>query len=484
MSRALVEQPAARRRLGTTQPPAGTAPRGRVLQLARSPATEEPIDKIVNDFQSDTAEIIGGPDPILARGTLFALIFMFIAAVTWSALSSIDRIVSARGKLITNEPSILVQPFDTAVIRSLNVKEGDVVKQGTVLVTLDPTFSASDVAQLQSKLESLDAQVARLDAERANQPMQIDTATATEAARLQYALWRQRQLEYSSRLAAYDENIARTRVQRQSKEREIAQLKGQQGIVREIEAMRRQLAAAETGSRLNLLLAQVESSNIARSISMAEGEVDQAGHQLQSLTAERDVYVKQWSSQIANDLVRLRDEQTSVAEQLNKARKRLSFVDLQTPVDAIVLEIAKRSVGSVVTSAEPLMRLVPLNAPLQVEAFIPAKDIGHVKITDDISIKLDAYPFTEHGLLKGRFASISEDTVPDASGSSVSQVAPQPAYKARIDIEDATLRNVPSNFRLIPGMPLVAEIKVGDRSVLNYFLRPIFRGLDEGMREP
>lgn len=463
------------------QPSAGTA--GRQLRLAHPAptpsASDIQADRIINDFQSDTSEIVGSPDPWVARSTLFVITGLLVTAIVWSALAQIDRIISARGTLVSVEPGILVQPFDTSIIRAISVREGDIVRAGQVLATLDPTFSASDVAQLASRMESLDAQIARLEAEREGQDYVIPTVKPSEVQILQYGLWQQRQHERDARLKGYAESLARLQVQRDGKAREIEQLKAQEALVREIESMRRELTAQQLSSKLNLLAAQRESINLARSITQARSELEQASHQIESVQSERDVYRKQLTNQIAADLARLSDERTNVAEQLTKARRRLSLVQLTTPVDAVVLQVAQRSIGSVVTAAEPLIRLVPLNAALEVESYIAAKDIGFVRVGDPVSIKLDAYSFTEYGTLEGEVSTISEDAFSTQSGQGTAA-----AYKTRIRLTRTALRRTPENFRLIPGLPLTGEIKIGTRSVLGYFLTPLTRGLEEGLREP
>lgn len=446
------------------------------LKLVKGRADQDAA--IIKDFQSDTAEIVNGPDPLPARLTLFFLLAGLIIGLIWASVAYIDRVVSARGAIVATQPAILIQPFDTAIVRSIAVREGDVVKAGAVLATLDPTFSAADVAQLELRLASVDANIERLRAEVERKPYMLP-AQANDAQLLQYDLWRQRQQEFLARQRYYDEVSARLKEARAAKQRDIGHLREQQALVDEIEEMRRKLAQAELGSRLNLLMAQRESNNLTRSLASISSELEQIGHQLEASEAERDIYLKQWNNQIAADMVRLSDERNGLMEQLNKARRRLALVDMKTPEDAVVLEVASRSVGSIVQSGAVLIRLVPLNSPLEVEAFIAAKDIGNVQVGDKVNLKLDAYPFIEHGMIEGEVAVISEDAFSDPRALSAGAT-----YKTRIKLGKRNLRGLPEYFRLIPGTPLTADIKVGTRSVLAYFLRPITRGLEEGLREP
>jgi hemolysin D len=153
-------------------------------------------------------------------------------------------------------------------------------------------------------------------------------------------------------------------------------------------------------------------------------------------------------------------------------------VALTAPADAVVLEVAKRSIGSIVREAEPVFTLVPLDVPLEAEVLVEARDIGHVGPEQEVRVKLDAFPFQKHGTASGVVRTISEDAFTDEGKGERS------FYRARVVLTDSRLERIPETFRLIPGMTVVAEIKVGRRSVLSYFLYPLLRGLDESIREP
>jgi HlyD family secretion protein len=131
----------------------------------------------------------------------------------------------------------------------------------------------------------------------------------------------------------------------------------------------------------------------------------------------------------------------------------------------------------VVREAEPLLTLVPLDVPLEAEVAIETRDIGFVAQNQQARIKIEAFPFQKHGTVTGLIRTISEDAFAD-------QVTERPFYRARVRLVDTQLRDVPETYRLLPGMTVAAEIDVGDRTVLSYFLYPLLRGLDESVREP
>src|SRR5262249_39050731 len=158
----------------------------------------------------------------------------------------------------------------------------------------------------------------------------------------------------------------------------------------------------------------------------------------------------------AEELVQARRDHDAAVKQLDKAARRNAVTVLTAPADAIVLEVAQRSVGSVMKEAEPLYTLVPLDSPLEAEVSIEGLDVGHVETGAEARMKLEPWPFQKHGTLSGRVRTISDDTfTPDPK----KEGQQRPYYKARVEVTAIEMRNVPASFRLIPGMAVTAEIK-------------------------
>ena len=173
-------------------------------------------------------------------------------------------------------------------------------------------------------------------------------------------------------------------------------------------------------------------------------------------------------------------ERDSLLQQLQKADKRRNLVTLYAPQDAVVLEIAKLSPGSVVQGAETFFTLVPLNSRLEAEVQINSIDVGYIKVGDDVQIKLDAYPFQKHGTIEAKIRTISEDAFRRDPNKSVGDAY----YLSRINLEGIQLKNMKESSRLMPGMTLSAEIVVGKKTIMSYMMWPITKGLNEAIREP
>lgn len=443
------------------------------------PADLKQAQLVINEFQSDTTEIDTAPEPMAARATLWVLAVAVVTAITWASFAHIDRIVTAQGRLVAMAPNILVQTFDAAIIRSIHVRAGDVVKAGQVLATLDPTFAQADLEQTKAKVAALDAVVARLEAEQHGRAFVPASDDRYGYQQLQYAIWSERRTQFQAQMRLFEERLAGAAAGRLAREQELAFLKSRLSILREVEGMRNELEQAKTGSRLNSLLARDTRIEVERSLTRTETGIIETQHQIDGIEAERDVFRRQWESRLVEELVTKRGERDGYLEVLVKAVKRQEMVNLETPVDAVVLEVGQRSVGSIIQAAEGLFKLVPLDSPLEIEARVEAREIARIAVGDEVQVKFDAFSYQEHGMGRGVVKVVSSDAFNDGKDNQGAAY-----YKVRIELTDVNLRNVPEEFRLKPGFPVTAEIKIGKRTVMGYFLRPILRGMNESMREP
>ncbi len=449
------------------------------LLLRRPQTPDSAAEQAINDFQGETDEITGQPEPVAARAVVWALAGMVVLFIVLASVLKLDRVVSAQGRVVSQSPTIVVQPLEISIIRSLNARAGQTVRRGQVLATLDPTFSAADVAQLERQSSKLMAEIARMNAEAKSQPFMA--AGDDPDMQLEESIWRYRQAEYTAKLANFDQRMATLQATIKRNQADAEHYRSRLKIVGEIETMRRTLERNQTGSRLNSLIASDTRVETERNLSLSENTIRTSSHDLEALRAEREVYIQQWRSTLLTDLSSRQVDLERVREELAKAQKRRDLVELRAIEDAVVLEVGKYSVGSVVEQAQPIYTLMPLNAPLEVEAEIAGMDQGFVKVGDEVQVKLEAYRYVEHGMAKGIVKSISEDSFTRREDQSQVQ---RPFFRTRIELTEINLRDVPEDFRLVPGMPLVADIIVGKRTIMAYLVEGALKNGSEGMREP
>lgn len=450
---------------------------GRINLLAKE-RSQRAIQETIIAFQSDAVEIEQGPPPRLTRSTLYILLLLFAVAITWASLAHVDKIITAQGKLITTSPLIVVQPLETAVIKEITVRPGDVVKQGQVLAVLDSTFSGADLNQLESQRNSYRAQIERMNAQYDGKPY-VPENPADPHAMLQTAIYKERQASYEARLADLDEQVAQATATLATLQDNARTLSNRLHVAQQIEDMRLELQKRDVGSKLQSLAAHDQRLQISGELEAARNRRTEVQHQLRSLQSQRVAFEASAQQDIAKEIIDVTRQYDSVVDALRKARRREELSALKAPQDAVVLTVAQRTVGSVLQAAEPVVTLVPLDSPLEAEVRIAPEDVGQLSLAMPTKIKLDAFPFQKHGALEGELSLISENTFtmdnrPDG----------QPYYRGTVKLTKTDLNNIPDGGKLLPGMTLSAEIKKGDHSVMGYLLSPLMKTFDESLREP
>jgi hemolysin D len=444
----------------------------------------EVIPAPVRQFQSEIDAIRHAEEPLSVRVTVLVFGMACLALAVILTIARVDRVISSTaGKIVSVDAPLVLQALDPSIVKSVDVREGEVVEKDRLLATLDPTFAVADVRQLQEQIDSLNAQITREEAELAHNAPDFPPTSDPSRQRyeaLQQALFDQRAAQYSAQLESFDQKIALTQATIDKYQNDESRYRERLGVAREVEGMRNTLAQHGNESRLNLLGSTDARLEALRTMEFDHNSLQEAQHQLDGAKADRAAFIQEWFSQISQDLILARNNRDTAVSQLEKAVRHQDLVRLMAPERAMVLEVPKLSVGSVLKEGDTLMTLVPMNAPAEAEIEVASRDVGFVRPGDPVTMKIDAFNFAEHGTVEGVVKWISEDAfTTDDNG------VPTPAYyRVRVEITAIKLIDVPSTFRLIPGMTLIGDVKVGTRALGAYLIGGLVHGVGEAMREP
>lgn len=456
--------------------------------MAQSPSLRRPpqsdvIAAPISAFESETQAVILRTSPYSEHGVLHVIALMVALALILMAVVKLDRVVQGDGRILPSAGPLFVRPLDKAIVTSISVRTGDVVRKGQVLATLDPTFAAADLKDIQQKRLSAQALVDRLRAEMAGKPYVADPSSPDSV--LQASIYAQRQAEYRQSINDFDSRIgSQSAIVRKGLEdaRAYAQ---RRSLAAELETQQLTLQQKGFGSRARVVAATDARVEADRMALESQNEAAQARHDLSSVAAQRAVYISKWRDDLSTQLVQAQNELTEAIQNADKASRTNDLTRLVAPADAVVLKIGKASIGSVIDTSstgdsEPLFTLTPLGGDLEAEVDVDAKDVGFIRPGDTVRVKLDAYKFTSHGTARGRIKTVSEGAfTQDENGQPKA-----PYYKVRVVLTEVKLRNVPRNFRLIPGMTLQGDVVIGKRTILSYLLEGALRTGSEAMREP
>jgi HlyD family secretion protein len=440
----------------------------------------------ISAFEPDFVQIEQETVPAGIRFSGYAIASFLLLALAWTGFAFTDTTVTGAGKVITTLPNITVAPFDSGIVRQVNVKQGDQVKRGQVLATLDSTVSDADLHSSRSQLTSTEAQMRRLETELGRRPAGgVFSADRFEDA-LQKQLYGARTQQLQATIAQHAEDIRNFESQIAGKREEAKDLEGQLTVLRELTRVREDFFRKERDAyqregqyKIQYLEAQRAQAQVERDLNTARNSAASLEAQIRSKRAVRDAFVADWQAKANQELVSVMRDHSKMAEQFKKFDRAASVVEITSPSDAIVLNVKTRTPGTVLRAADVFFELVPADVPMEFEVDIMPRDVAQLQLGDKVSVKLDSLPFMKHGVIEGRLRLVSEDSYDKTLTGQQG-----PVFRARVGFEKLGLTSTPPNFRLVPGMTVTADIKVGTRSLISYFTYPLIRSGQTSFREP
>ncbi|MBR1270092.1 HlyD family type I secretion periplasmic adaptor subunit [Bradyrhizobium sp. AUGA SZCCT0222] len=449
-----------------------------------------------HEFLPAALEIMEKPASPGLRMLLLMTCAFFTAGLVWSIIGTVDVVAVASGKIIPSSKVKTIQPMEIGQVRAIHVTNGQHVEEGQPLVELDPTLATADESQARQNLLASRlvharnaALLAYLDGHPTSFAAPEDAPPATVAVEEQFV--RTSIAEYEAQIASLRQQIAQRAAELASTEVEIHKLRLTLPLVDQSLEARRKLTDQGNYARLKLLEYEQQRIEHIQNIDVQLANTVKARAAMSSLEAEIRKLRETFGKTAVSELVQARDKAQLAAEELRKTTRRREFLQLRAPVTGTVQQLAVTTIGGVVQPAQALMIIVPDGAEIEVEAHVLNKDIGFIREGQPVRVKLEAFPFTDHGLVPGIVEGISRDAI-DLSQSQSNgpqrdeknrPIQPGLVYAARIRLLETSIRVRDRKQALGPGLSVQAEIKTGQRRVIQYLLSPIMQALDEAGRE-
>ncbi len=436
------------------------------------------------DFLPAALEVQERPPHPAARATAGALVLFFTAAVAWASIGKVDIVAVARGQIVPSGRVKLVQPLEIGIVRRIHVEEGQAVRAGEVLIELDPTDARADMTRLSAELTAARLELARtralVAATAADPPadtVELDLPPSTSAPQqaAQYGLYRQQLGEFRARLAVMDNQIRRRRAELAETREQIAKLAQTLPIVAKRAQALKTLTLRKMAAESAYL--ELEQDRIERTHELAaqQHRRDELKASLEETRAQRRATRGEFRKATMSTMLAAQKQVRSLQQELVKAQQRNAHQRLLAPVDGVVQQLAVHTVGGVVTPAQELMRIVPLESRIEVQAWLENKDVGFVREGQSATVKVDTFPFTKYGALDADVLDISNDAVLDDKQGL--------AYAMRLGLQRPALRVGNRTVNLTPGMAVTVEVKTGQRRLIEFFLDPLLKYRDESLRE-
>ncbi|KWV59694.1 hemolysin secretion protein D [Bradyrhizobium macuxiense] len=452
-------------------------------------------------FLPAALEIVETPPSPIGRAIGATVISVFCVALIWASVGTVDIVATAPGKIVPSGRTKVIQPFETGVVRAIHVRDGQKVRAGEVLIELDPTMTDAERDHLKSDLLSSQMEVARLRAAVSGESDPAEAFVPPESAspsmiEMNRQLLISQVAEHQGKLAALDRQIKQKEAERESTKAAIAKLEATIPILSQKVEIRKYLYDKNLGSKIVWLTDYQELTGLQQEVLVQKSHLQEAEAAMAALVETRAQTAAEYRRARFEELAKAQEKAAGQAQDVIKAEKRAKLQVLQAPVDGVVQQLSVHTIGGVVTPAEPLLVVVPLDSRLEIEAMVSNRDIGFVHEGQSAEIKVDTFNFTRYGLLHGEVINVSQDAITrDKSqeksgdkvrGAEVSSSEPKGQelnYAARVSLDRMQMQVEDRLVNLSPGMAVTIEIKTGSRRIISYLLSPIIKYKQEMFRE-
>jgi hemolysin D len=482
-----------------------TAAQSRILSNVVSLPRRFASRRNEREFLPAALEIIETPASPAGRVTAATIIAFFLVALVWATFGHVDIIATAQGKVVPVGRTKVIQPLEIGMVTAINVKDGDRVTEGQVLIEMDHVAAMAERNRIAQDLMRSQLDIARLTALRAAIEENITPndkfnppagALAYQIARTRSAMIAQAD-QQAAKIAALDQQIAQKAAEADEIAASITKLKEGLPLLEETAAIREKVAKMEYGNRLADLDARLKVSDQRNDLLVQQRRAVENVAGRHSLEWQREQTKAEYARSIMTDLAEAEPKAAQFAEDLVKAEKRIHDQTLRAPIDGTVQQLAMHTIGGIAQPAQQLMAIVPAGDGIEIEAMVPNKDIGFVHEGDPAEVKIDTFNFTKYGLLHGKVISVSQDAMvrdkapaqvsADKQSGQSSHTSEPPGqelvYAARIRLDGTKIQVEDRMVELAPGMATTVEIKTGSRRVIEFLLSPILRYRHESLRE-
>jgi HlyD family type I secretion membrane fusion protein len=437
-----------------------------------------------NDVAAELASGLGRNTGISSRvvwGTLFAT--LLIAGIGgWAATSELSGAVVGQGQIKVDKDLRAIQHIDGGIIRKINVRKGDVVTERQILFQLDDAVLKSERQILQGQLTEYSAKRLRLLAER-------DNMKAIPALQGEDALGIRASKEIENETRLFHGNLERRASQIEQLKLGIVQIEQElKGLNAQKDSNSSELTLVESeadkvdGLKRKGLIEGTRVFNNARDLTKLRGEGGQIEASIaRSLSRKNEIELQILAvdedarNEAQKQLSEIEPRISELNERYTAVLDRLQRLEIRSPIDGTINEITINTIGGVITPAQKLLTIVPMNAALQVEVKVQPTDIDQIYMGQDVKLRFSAFSARETPELGGLVAFISPATSTDPANG-------QTFYTVQVEIADGELAKL-NGKKLVPGMPVESFIQTESRTALSYLLKPMIDQFRRAFRE-
>jgi len=423
----------------------------------------------LHEFKPLLIEIEDKPLNPLGRIILYLVLAIVVFATAWLILAKVDVVVSAQGKVIPSGEIKILKPLESGVVSKIFVKESDKVKKGDILIQIDPTVTDASLSSKQDDLAVINSDIALLEALINESNLSKDELNKLNFSQL--SLYNsQKQILVST----YESNKAKLNSAK-------LDIKASESEVNRLSLLLSKEEEAKTRLQKVLdLIAKKEYEEVSKNIINLKEQKDialyrlkESNKKLEEIIEENQKAIKIIKSSWIETSLSKEKEKRELSAQINAILFSNKTQQIKSPVDGFVGKLLIHTEGGVVSPNDNLISIVPSDAPLIIKANVLNKDIGFLKLGQEVAVKIDTFSFQKYGLLYGNIIEISKDAIEDEKLGLI--------YEIKIKPKSLDIKVEGETKQLEIGMSVIAEVKTGKRRVIELFIYPIIKYMDEGL---
>lgn len=430
------------------------------------------------EFLPAVLEVTETPPSHAARLLSYAIIAIFVIALLWAIFGKIDIIATSVGKLMPAANIKTIQTLTDSEIEEIYVVEGQYVKEGQELIKFNQTEVTANINRIKNEMKALEIAVARLQALLTDNPeanFNYDENIDEYLVKMHKNLLTSQVNEKKAQIEVLNGQIAMALKEKDTIDADLARIERLLPSVEERIEKKRVLVEKNLLARLTFLEQEEELINLQEQRNVQTKKMAQNEENIEFLKKELRQYLAEYDKNIIQELTQNREQLASYQQELIKYEEALKRTIVKAPLAGYVQQLVYHTKGGVVEGAKPIMNIVPEDYMLEADVKILNKDIGFVRAAQEVEIKIDSFPFTKYGTIKGEVRHISGDAIQDEKLGLI--------YDARLTLHDNKIKADRRLVQLKPGMSITAEIKTGKRRVIEYLLSPVMKYMDESLRE-
>jgi hemolysin D len=436
-----------------------------------------------HDFKPIVTEIEERPPNPLGVFFLWTVIALMVVIILGLYFVKVDVVITARGKIVPLGDIKVMQPLDTGVVTGINVKEGDYVKKGAVILEIDTSVDIADLEGKERNLSSSMLAMERIHAVLYNKEfLPSGRGMPRETVHAQITQYNAQKNVYTSTLQEKEKEYQENQSVISMLKKEIGNINSLLGVVREDEKRQKALVDIGALSDNRYRDKMKERMNLEKELEVKLSQKEQAETKLLRVRDEMETFRNTFREKLLSEFNTNMLTRNILEAEVSSIRFKQGKKFIVSPVDGFVHLLPVKTIGGVVTTAQPVVSLVPENTPLAVNAIILNKDIGFVKEGQRCVIKVDTFDFQKYGTIEAAVETINPYSL-EETGKEKEKNAETQGYPVRFKMFGDSLKTSDGTvYPVKPGMSVTAEINVGKRRLIEFFLFPVIKYLDEGLK--